>query len=82
MKARQRSHKLTPEEDRQLARVTAVLAGDYGEELRNKLRRWMTVFFRYRQLKERGLDVELVSPRPGLQLVKINTSGHNGGNPE
>ena len=62
----------TPEEDRQLARVTAVLAGDYGEELKEKLRRWITVFFRYRQLKERGLDVELVSPRPGIQLIRVN----------
>jgi len=49
-----------------------VLEGEHGEELQKKFRRWFAVFFRYRQLKERGFDDQLVSPRPGLQLVRIN----------
>lgn len=75
MKTKGKAHKLTPEEDQQLARVAAVLEGAYGEELRQTLRRWIAVFFQYNQLKERGLDVQLVSPRPGLQLVRINAKG-------
>jgi len=72
MKVRQHSHKLSREEHPLLARVAAVLAGEYGEELKEKLRRWITVFFRYRQLKEKGFDVRLVSPRPGIQLIRVN----------
>jgi len=38
-----------------LARIAPLLAGAHGKELKDK-RQWIAVFFRYRQLKERGLE--------------------------
>ena len=73
MKAKETAHKLSPEEDRQLARIAAVLRGSHGKELQQTLRRWIMVFFKYQQLKDRGFDVDLISARPGVQLVRINT---------